>query len=56
MSGCDCEPEVHDDGSRSHHPDCATYPWCPHEMGAYVCLIPCGCQCGPCVALNDVVR
>lgn len=50
---CDCEPIVHDDGSRTHEQDCAIYPWCPHEVAAYACLMPCCCGCGACNALSD---
>jgi hypothetical protein len=55
MSGhvCDCEPDVWPDGSVSHEETCAIYPWCPHEMGAYVCGIPCGCQCAGCTRLTE---
>jgi hypothetical protein len=49
---CDCDPTVHADGSKTHEDDCPLYPWCPHEVGAYVCLIPCGCTCQPCLALD----
>lgn len=53
MTACDCDPIVHDDGSRTHEPACAVYPWCPHEAVAATCLIPCGCPCGPCRELEE---
>jgi hypothetical protein len=53
---CDCEPTRYDDGSISHEPDCNVYPWCPHEVVAYSCLMPCGCQCEPCARLTEANR
>lgn len=53
MSRCECEPEVWEDGSVTHEQECPLYPWCPHEVVAAVCFIPCGCQCKPCRALED---
>lgn len=51
MIACDCEPIVYSDGSRSHEIDCAAYPWCPHEVGGYVCDVPCACPCTSCQEL-----
>jgi hypothetical protein len=48
---CDCEPTIYDDRSVGHDQGCAVYPWCPHEVVAYACLMPCGCSCARCVAL-----
>lgn len=47
MSGdyvCNCDPFIHSDGSKTHDEDCPVFPWCPHEVGWYVCLMPCGCR------------
>ena len=49
---CDCEPTIHGDGSVSHEDECAIYPWCPHEVGGYVCDMPCRCGCRSCAVLT----
>jgi hypothetical protein len=56
VSRCDCEPLEHDDGSVTHEDTCPTYPWCPHEIGAYTCPVPCGCECNPCKALTPPIK
>lgn len=49
---CTCEPIAWEDGSVSHEDHCAIYPWCPHEMGAYTCGVPCDCRCDGCLRLT----
>lgn len=52
IEDCDCEPEVFDDGSVLHEDSCNLANWCPHEVGAYVCFMPCGCRCDSCLRLT----
>jgi hypothetical protein len=53
---CDCEPTTWGDGPVSHDDACAIHPWCPHEMGALTCSIPCGCRCDGCLSLAESHR
>lgn len=53
---CDCDPYIFKDGSKGHYENCAAYPWCPHEVVAASCLMPCNCSCAPCVRLKEAIR